>query len=226
MKSTLETKDRLQYLIAILILIASIAGTLVAWRSTVASIQARSADSAGLRASLNAVDGQIVNTVYLYDHYRAYTTYRRNYDEALLLDAYLETTPSADDPTEITSLQGLRDQLKLSAESMRWYFPGQYLNGDGSYAIQREWGELFATTSSNRDTNASRHFEHSDHFWRKSWQLIGIFILQMMVLAFLTLANVMHPNRVVFRSTLIWIGAVCIVLSIVAGVIVELNLGG
>ncbi len=225
MNPSAEIDDRLQNLIAVLILIASIVGTLLAWRASVAGNQARGADAVGLRASLNAADGRIVNAVYVYDHYRAYTTYRRNYEEALLLDEHLNSANPADDPVVSDQLEHLREQRALTAESMRWYFPGQYLNGDGSYDMQREWGELFATTSRNRDTNAAGYFERSDRFWTKSYLMIAIFILQVVVLAFLTLAKLVHISRFTLRKALLGVGMLCLVLSIAAGIYVEFGIG-
>src|SRR5689334_3777454 len=88
-----EKQGSFETIVAILIALVTVAGAIVAWRASVAADGAGDADFAGLQASLNAEETRALNYVDAYEHYGAYTAYRRylNLGNAIATD--IETNP-------------------------------------------------------------------------------------------------------------------------------------
>lgn len=218
-ESELGDRDRLQNLIAILISITSIVGTLIAWRAVTASIQARGADAAGFQASMKASESQISSSAEAYEHYRAFTVYKRFSEEVRQLNEMV----AAADPEDFATLERQRDEKEISADIFLWFFPVIYVDKDGNYDVQREFGELMAYASMEDDTNPSPHIARADQFWEKSRNLMAIFILQMAALVFYTFAKILNPHFEKWRLSLLVLGTLCLLVGSVAGILVEIG---
>ena len=73
-----EGSNRLETMTAILIALVIVIGALVAWRASVADDSGGDADFAGLKVATSAEETRALTTVNAYEHYSAYTNYRRN----------------------------------------------------------------------------------------------------------------------------------------------------
>src|SRR5262245_24931038 len=136
-----NNSSRLETAIALLIALVTVIGALAAWRSSVAADGSGDEDFAGLRATLNAEETRALNYVDAYEHYGAYTAYRRY--EALG-DAIAEDMADASEE-EYEKLEAERADaydLSIANESL---FPNRFLSRDGTYNVEREIGEQWAT---------------------------------------------------------------------------------
>ncbi len=201
-----EHGSHFQTLMAIMIAAVTLIGALVAWRIALTTEAATDADFAGMQAVLAAEETQISNDVDLFRHYRAYTQYSVYSDlQSELVDA------SASEIAE------------GSAATSQIFFPRRYLNRDGSYAIERQLGELWAQASQDRDLNAMPHFMEADLLRDKASQLTGIFILLTMSLFFYTSAEGIYHERRRLRYTLGSIGTVLLLVTVLAALLIELQ---
>ncbi len=201
-----EHGSHFQTIMAFMIAAVTLIGALVAWRIALTTEAATDADFAGMQAVLAAQETQISNDVDLFRHYRAYTQFSVNED--------LQAELSSDVASEIA---------EGSAATSQIFFPRRYLNRDGSYAIERQLGELWAQASQDRDLNANPHFAEADSLRGKASQLTGIFILLTMSLFFYTSAEGIYHERRRLRYTLGSIGTVLLLVTILAALLIELQ---
>jgi hypothetical protein len=184
MSETAEPKpDRWETLVAVLIAFVTVVGALVAWRASVAADSAGDADFGGLRAALNAEEARALNAVNAYEAYGAFTTYKRHDDLGNLLE---EDLAQAADPEALESeLADTRD-LALANQSL---FPNKFLNRDGTYALQRQLGEMWADAKREKDVNPDPQFAEADRFRDKTnWMLVALTVLAL-ALVFYTLVE-------------------------------------
>ena len=72
-----QATDRFQTFNAILLALVTLLGAFVVWRSAVAADAAGDENVAGILATLNVEQTRAINTVLLFENYRAYTGYTR-----------------------------------------------------------------------------------------------------------------------------------------------------
>jgi hypothetical protein len=216
MSDTPEAKpDRWETLVAVLIALVTVIGALVAWRASVAADSAGDADFGGLRAALNAEESRALNAVNGYEAYGAFTTYKRHNDLGNLLE---EDLASADDPDALESeLANARD-LAIANQSL---FPNKFLNRDGTYALQRQLGELWADAKREKDVNPAPQFAEADKLRAKTnWMLLALTVLAL-ALVFYTLVEVIG-NR--FKPLMFGLGSLVALAGSLAALWIEFRM--
>ncbi len=201
-----ENGSRFQTIMAIMIAAVTLIGAVVAWRIAITTEAATDADFAGMQAVLAAEETNISSDVDLFRHYRAYTEYS-------VYDGLQETLDSA-----------FESEIALaSASTNQLFFPKRYLNRDGSYAVQRQLGELWADAGQDRNLNAVPHFAESTILRNKVSQLTGIFILLTMSLFFYTSAEAIYHERKQLRYLLGAIGTLLLLATVITALFIELQ---
>lgn len=158
-------------LVAFLIAIVTVAGALIAWRAAVAEDGAGDADFGGLRAAINLEETRALTNVNAFEHYGAFTEYKR-YD--VLGSAMAAAADGEESDTFTRELTEVND-LTVAKQTN---FPTKFLNRDGSYALQREIGEMNADAAKERDVNPEPQFAEADGLREKTRQLlISIMVL-------------------------------------------------
>jgi hypothetical protein len=175
--------------IAVLTALVTVLGAMAACLASVAVSNAGDADFSGLDASIRAQKAEIINEVYAYEHYRAYTTYVR-YDELgnLLYD------PNADKQTSLANGAIQREAWGVASGLSATFFSPRYINPDGQYDIERELQEAWAEDAQSADLNSAPYFEASDHFRRRSSFLTANMILFAVAFWFFTLAQTVEKQ--------------------------------
>ncbi|NOH02517.1 MAG: DUF2834 domain-containing protein [Chloroflexi bacterium] len=177
-------QDNFKSYVAVMVAIVTVLGATAACLASVAVSNAGDADFAGLDASIRAQKADIINNVYAYEHYRAYTAYIR-YDELgrLLYD------PDADEETDLRNGALQREVWGVASGISSVFFSPRYINPDGQYDLERELQEAWAQDSQNEDLNAPPYFEESDRLRARSSFLTADMIVFAVSFWFFTLAQ-------------------------------------
>ena len=208
--------DSFQMVIAILIALVTLVGAVIAWRASVASVQAGDADFAGLIAVLNAEQTLALNNTTLQRHYRAYTEYA-------MYNGLRETLANgAGDEAGRWRIE--RAQAANLAVTNELFFPIRYLQRDGSYDVDRELGEAWAQAGQAQALDPAPAFVEADAARRKSSSLVAIFILLTLSLLFYTFAESLHPARRGLRLIMAAAGTFFLLSTIAAGLMIEFTL--
>jgi len=175
--------------VAVLVAIVTVLGATAACLASVAVSSASDADFLGLDASIRAQKADIVNHVYAYEHYRAYTAYVR-YNELgrLLYD------PNADPDTDIRNGALQREVWGVASGISSVFFSPRYINQDGQYDLERELQEAWAQDEQNEDLNSLPYFEESDRLRNRSSFLTADMIVLAVSFWFFTLAQATEKN--------------------------------
>lgn len=192
-------KERFKSLTAILIALVTILGASAVCLSTVAVSQASDEDFLGMSAAIDAQRAEVINQVNAYEHYRAFTSYRRYLELGnLLLDqaSTVEEAIAAQLDSQRLELWGLAGEMRHT------FFLPRYLEQDGTYDIKRELDEAWAEDMQGDDLNPGPHFERSDSLRRRSAFLAGDMIVFALSFWFLTLAQVTETRWKYLWSTL------------------------
>lgn len=181
--------DNFKSTVAILVAIVTILGATAACLASGSVSDAGKADFTGLDASIRAQKADIINHVYAYEHYRAYTAYVR-YNELgrLLFD------PNADSETDRRNGALQREVWGVASGISSVFFSPRYINSDGQYNLERELEEAWAQDVQNEDLNAAPYFEQSDKFRTSSSFLTADMIVLATSFWFLTLAQATEKN--------------------------------
>jgi hypothetical protein len=209
-----EQDNRLATLVAILIALATVIGAVVAWRASVASDGSGDADFAGLRATVNLEETRALAAVTAYENYSAFMNYRR-YEELgnLLVE---EQNQAAED--EATALEPERINAHDLALANQQLFPNKFLNRDGSYALQREVGELFADAAKEKDLQPDSQYAEADKLRDKTNQLLIAVTVLAVALVFYTLVETVGRR---LQYLFIGVGLLCTVAGSVMAFMVE-----
>lgn len=175
--------------VAVLVAIVTVLGATAACLASVAVSSASDADFLGLDASIRAQKADIVNHVYAYEHYRAYTAYVR-YNELgrLLYD------PNADPDTDIRNGALQREVWGVASGISSVFFSPRYIDQDGQYDLERELQEAWAQDEQNEDLNSLPYFEESDRLRNRSSFLTADMIVLAVSFWFFTLAQATEKN--------------------------------
>ena len=171
-------------LIAVLTAIVTVFGATAACLASVAVSSAADADFAGLDASIRAQKAEIINYVYAYEHYRAFTNYVRYNEEGNLM-----YDPNADPETDARNAAIQREVWGIASGISSVFFSPRYINPDGQYDLERELQEAFADDAQSAELNAAPYFEESDKYREKSSFLTSNMILFAVSFWFFTLAQ-------------------------------------
>lgn len=209
-----EQETRLTTLVAILIAVATVLGAIVAWRASVAADGAGDADFAGLRATVNLEETRSLAAVTAYEDYRAFTSYRRyeNLGNALVEEQNQATAAIAD------ALEAPRLNAHDLALANQQLFPNKFLNRDGSYALQREIGEIFADAAKEKDLQPTPQYAEADVLRTKSNQLLLAVTILAVALVFYTLVETVSGR---LQYVMVSIGLLCMVAGSVMAIMVE-----
>lgn len=169
---------------AVLTAIVTVFGAMAACLASVAVSNAADADFAGLDASIRAQKAEIINYVYAYEHYRAFTNYARYNEEGNLM-----YDPNADEETDIRNGAVQREVWGIAGGISSIFFSPRYINSDGQYDLERELQEAFADDAQNAELNAAPYFEDSDKHRKKSSFLTSNMIFFAVSFWFFTLAQ-------------------------------------
>ncbi|HAX69460.1 MAG TPA: hypothetical protein DCY14_07640, partial [Anaerolineae bacterium] len=170
--------------VAVLVAVVTVLGATAACLASVAVSSASDADFLGLDASIRAQKADIINHVYAFEHYRAYTDYVR-YDEygRLLYD------PNADEETDLRNGALQREAWGVASGLSSVFFSPRYINPDGQYDLERELQEAWAQDSQNEDLNPTPYFAESDQLRARSSFLTADMIVLAISFWFLTVAQ-------------------------------------
>lgn len=176
--------NKFKSFIAVLTAIVTVFGASAACLASAAVSSAADADFAGLDASIRAQKAEIINYVYAYEHYRAFTNYVRYNEEGKLM-----YDPNADQETDIRNGAIQREVWGIAGGISSIFFSPRYINPDGQYDLERELQEAFADDAQSAELNAAPYFEESDKYRKKSSFLTSNMILFAVSFWFFTLAQ-------------------------------------
>lgn len=208
-----EQENRLATLVAILIALATVVGAIVAWRASVAADGAGDADFAGLRATVNLEETRALAAVTAYENYSAFTSYRRYADLGDAIVVAEEQLPAAAD-----SLEPQRINAQNLALANQQLFPNKFLNRDGSYALQREVGEIFADAAKEKDLQPAAQYAEADVLRDKSNQLLLAVTILAVALVFYTLVEAVSGR---LQYLLVVGGVFCTLAGSVMAIMIE-----
>lgn len=178
-------QDKFEAFVSVLIAIVTVLGAVTAGMAARASSDAGDNDFEGMSAAINAQKAEIVNQVYAYEHYRAYTSYVRYLELGNLL-----YDPAADRQTAALNGVKQREAWGVASGLLSSFFEGRYINPDGRYDLIRELDEAWADDAQSNDLNSLPHFNEADHMRRRAAFLTANMITFAVAFWFLTLAQV------------------------------------
>jgi len=209
-----EQNNRLATLVAILIALATVLGAVVAWRASVASDGAGDADFAGLRATVNLEETRALASVTAYENYSAFMTYRRHENLGNLIVDDQEQLEEA----EATVLEAERVNAHDLALANQQLFPNKFLNRNGSYALQRELGEIFADAAKEKDLQPDAPYAEADALRDKTNQLLLAVTILAVALVFYTLVETVGGRM---QTMLVGMGVICTLAGSIMALMIE-----
>lgn len=209
-----EQNNRLATLVALLIALATVLGAVVAWRASVAADGAGDADFAGLRATVNLEETRALAAVTAYENYSAFMYYRRYQD---LGDLIVEDQAQLAEE-EASALEAERINAHDLALANQQLFPNKFLNRDGSYALPRELGELFADAAKEKDLQPDSQYAEADALRDKTNQLLLAVTILAVALVFYTLVETVGGR---LQYVLVAGGLLCTLAGSIMAIMVE-----
>lgn len=209
-----EQNNRLATLVAILIALATVIGAVVAWRASVAADGAGDADFAGLRATVNLEETRALAAVTAYENYGAFMNYRRYEDLGNLL---VEEQTQLDED-EAALLEPERVSAHDLALANQQLFPNKFLNRDGTYALRREVGELFADAAKEKELQPDGQYAEADLLRNKTNQLLIAVTILAVALVFYTLVETVGKRM---QYVLVAAGLLCTLAGSVMAMMIE-----
>lgn len=179
-------QDNFKSLIAVLTALVTVLGATAACLASVAVSNAGDADFSGLDASIRGQKADIINHVFAYQHYRAFTAYVR-YDE--LGNLMYDPDNVVDAETDARNAAFQQEVWGLASGLSSSFFSARYINPDGQYDIERELQEAFAQDAQDSDLNALPYFDESDKLRKQSSYLTADMIVLAISFWFFTLAQ-------------------------------------
>lgn len=180
----MEKKDNFKSWVAVLTAVVTVLGASAACLASVAVSSAADQDFTGLDASIRAQKAEIINNVYAFEHYRAFTSYYR-YNEL----GYLMHDPNADSETDSRNAAIQQEVWGVASGISSVFFSPRYINSDGQYDLNQELQEAFAQDAQDSDLDAAPYFDESDRLRRQSSFLTADMIVLAFSFWFLTLAQ-------------------------------------
>ena len=166
--------DRFRTTVSILIATLTVVGAITAWRISVASDAAGSADSKGLNAALQAANTGITVSTYLTMNMGFFAEYREHQEKARLLEA------DAAKEGDLKRQAALREEAireRNLASTARGYLDLDYVSldpetGEEVFDGNRFWTANWAEASATQDLDEKPLFAQADHLRSKAWGLV------------------------------------------------------
>lgn len=212
-------ESKLDTIVAILIAMATVIGAIIAWRASVIADASGDADVAGLRASVNAEETRALNYVNAYEHYGSFTTYSRYNELGNLISSDLEKDTSNLSEEEVYLLDRQRAESYDLAKANQDLFPNRFLNRDGTYAVEREMGEMWADAAKEKDLNPDPQFADADKLRVRTNQMLTTLVLVALSLVFYTLVESFEGKA---KYVMVGLGSAFLIAGSIAAVIIQL----
>jgi hypothetical protein len=218
-QETEEREDsRLSTWVAFLIAAVSVVGAIVAWRAAVLGDAIGDADTGGLRATINLNETRALTTIRVYSAYSAFTEYYQVRQEGDLLEEVLEEHSEELDEAELTGLVADLTDTRDQMTAAQILFPNQYLNRDGTYALERMRGELFSDAAREKDLNPTALFLEGDTLRARSDRLLIALSILGVSLVFYTLVELVTDR---LKMLLAVLGTLAFIVGGVAALLIE-----
>ena len=214
-----EKESPLETIVAVLIALVTVIGAVVVWRASVIADASGDADFAGLRASINAEETRALNYVNAYENYGAYTTYKRYNDlgDLIVEDMGKVTEDQVD---VLNSQRADAHDLALATEGL---FPNKFMNRDGTYALQRQLGEMWADAAKEKDLKPEPQFAEADSLRGKTNRMLGSVSILALALVFYTLVESVSER---LKYWMVGAGSALMVIGTVVALFIEFGLLG
>ena len=157
----------------------------------------------------------------VFDHFMSYMEFAIQDEMVRLYDSTLESAPT--DKARLLIKQ--REQAILLAMNARAFFPGKYVNPDGTYNLDRELGELWAEESLIQNLDPSNYYIQADDKRARFLALNPLPLLGALALLTFALIQAMHEDRKVLRYILTFVGALILLVFIGIYLFVRANYG-
>jgi hypothetical protein len=211
-----EKGSPLETIVAVLIALVTVIGAIVVWRASVIEDASGDADFAGLRASINVEETRALDYVNAYEAYGAYTTYKRYSDLGdLIAEDMGQTTEEQADV--LNSQRADAHDLALAAEQS---FPNKFMNRDGTYALQRQLGEMWADAAKEKDLKPEPQFAEADSLRNKTNRMLGSVSILALALVFFTLVESVSER---LKYWMVGFGSALMVVGTVVALLIEFS---
>lgn len=208
-----------EVIVAILLTTAAIFATFTSWTSALLDVEL--VDFEGLVALVNREQNTIISEARAYRDYTIYTEYELYNTIAETYDTII-TDP--DDPTQADLVLEQANAARL-AERNRFFFSGEYLTTDGDFDREREVSALLAELDRSAETDPAPAFEEADQNRAEIRIYDRILIVLGISLSLYAISEVFHPSRRLIRYTLIGVGVVLFVGSLIVTFLVRSGTG-
>lgn len=201
-----QENNRLSTLVALLIAVVSVSGAVVTWRASVSADGAGDADVAGIRATINQTETNALAAVTAYSDYVSFMDYYKYRETSLQLEDEIENLPEDTSEEERAALnKELADNYDLTTAASS-AFPNQYLNRDGTYALNRQTGEFTADAARERDINPQPSFDEADALRSHTDRLLIALSVLVIALVFFTLIETTDSKKLKYLLLVIGTG--------------------
>jgi hypothetical protein len=211
--------DGFSTFVALLIAIASIAGAIIAWRASVASDGVGDSDLAGLRATINLTEARALTAVEIYHDYGKFGEFYYQRQLALAIETEAATEFDALSEEELNTLYAEVAESYDRATQAQQNFPNIYLNRDGTYALERQRGEMLADAARQRDLNPLPSFAEADALRQQTDRLLLTVAAIGLGIIFYTLTEILSQR--VLRYLFVLLGSVLAIGGAVAAFLIE-----
>jgi hypothetical protein len=191
-----QEDNRLSTMVALLIAAVSVVGAVVAWRASVSGDGAGDADVAGVRATINLTETEALAAVKGYSDYASFIDYYKYRETGNLIEGGAEELANELSEEELEGIaKELADTYDLTTASSL-AFPNDFLNRDGTYAIERQKGEYVATVSREKDINPQPSFDEADALRGQTDRLLIALSVLAVALVFYTLLEATESKMI------------------------------
>ncbi|MFZ4827421.1 MAG: hypothetical protein ACOYLB_08695 [Phototrophicaceae bacterium] len=205
----IDELEPIEIIVAILLTVAAIFSTFAAWSATLIDIE--TIDYEGMVALVNRERTTIINRSEAIQNKTIYTYYLQHQLYTDSLEAQLSDSLASEE--ELARLnQRYEESSSLTAQA-RFFFPGQYLNVDGSYDAEREFQTRQAQSAREYDLESQPWFDEANANRDKIRVYNNIFTALATALAFYAVASIFHEDRRVLRFSILGLGVVTFVGS-------------
>lgn len=208
-------EERFEITIAILIAVVTVIVGIVAWWASKSDDSAGDFDREGLRAALNAEETKALNSVNAYESYKSFSVYQKYEQLAALIS---EEQADAPDDETLELLETKRLEAKNLGTAYSFLFSGRFVNKDGSYALSRQMGEMWADAAREKDLNYQAQFSQADQYRTKTVNLlIALLILAVAPVFFSVIESVEGKAKTILAV----LGTVTGVAGLILAIIIQ-----
>lgn len=192
---------RVSLFVGIMLIVATLFTTLVGWEQD-------SVDSADIvEIEFNQAQARVISNAQARQNYVIYSYYLANNE--------LGNQIAVDDES-IETYSPLLTQADLLASNNRFFFPGRYLNPDGSYDFDRNAEEVMAEIAQRNMIDSSALIRDSEKALERRLQFMQIIFALGLSMGILGLAELFYWERKFTRYSFIASGLIILFTSILA----------